>query len=101
MAAPNGWLSPTSQCLTIEQFKRFKCGDKYFYTSNVSNPNPFTAEQLTAIKGATFASLVCQHTDLATVPWNAFAIPSTDNPQVSCNQYSAMNLNAWKRNPFL
>lgn len=39
--SPGSLVGPTSQCILVEQFRRWKDGDRYFYTFK-NNAGPFT-----------------------------------------------------------
>lgn len=40
--APDSSVGPTLQCIIVEQFHRWKNGDRFFYTFK-NNPGAFTA----------------------------------------------------------
>jgi peroxidase len=91
----DGFVTPTSRCLHVEQHKRFMCGDRYFYTSSTS-PRPFTLAQLNALKADTFARLLCQNTDITSAPANAFLTSGPGNPEVLCSSVSNLDLTLWR-----
>jgi peroxidase len=58
-------LGASLSILIGRQFVDLKNGDRYYYENPAPiNPNPFTSQQLTAIKSQTLARLVCNNFDL-------------------------------------
>lgn len=63
-ARGDGIVGPTFGDIIADQFSKFRKGDRYFYEhSPATNPGAFTIEQLTEIKKATVARLICDNSD--------------------------------------
>ena len=54
-----GRVGPTTQCLLVEQFKRLRDGDRFWY----ENPSVLSAAQLAQLKQVTLAGIVCDNAD--------------------------------------
>ncbi|XP_026677158.1 peroxidasin-like [Diaphorina citri] len=57
-----GRVGPTMRCLLIDQFKRIRDGDRFWY----ENPSTFKPAQLTQIKQASLARVICDSGDRLT-----------------------------------
>ncbi|RWR99620.1 peroxidasin-like protein, partial [Dinothrombium tinctorium] len=69
---PNAKVGSTFLCLLVDQFRRTRDGDRFWYENNV-----FTDEQLAEIKKITLAKVICDSgddTDMITK--DVFVIPS-------------------------
>lgn len=89
-----GSLTPSMSCFTIEQYKRFKCGDRFFYTNDV-NGHPFTEAQMTQLKSDSFSRMVCDNTGITQVVPNAFATEGPNNLLTDCSSLPIFDLGAW------
>ncbi|EFX68983.1 putative peroxinectin, partial [Daphnia pulex] len=57
---PGALVGPTFQCIIADQFLKLKRGDRFFYDL-AGQPSSFTEDQLTEIRRASFARLVCDN----------------------------------------
>lgn len=89
------FFGPTIRCLIKEQFKRFKMGDKFFYT-NRKSPHPFTDEQIDEIRTMTISRLICEVTDINFIPPNGFFGNCNANEIDECCKLAKFNFNLWK-----
>ncbi|XP_064094186.1 peroxidasin homolog pxn-2-like isoform X2 [Macrobrachium nipponense] len=81
----DGILGPTFSCIIADQFLRMKKGDRFWYEYKGS-PGAFTAAQLKELHKVTLARILCNNIpELITIQPNAFKIPSSTNPRVSCH----------------
>ncbi|EFX63496.1 hypothetical protein DAPPUDRAFT_268331 [Daphnia pulex] len=60
--APGALVGPTLQCIISDQFLKLKRGDRFFYDL-AGQPSSFTKDQLTEIRRASFARLVCDNSN--------------------------------------
>ena len=86
-----GRVGPTTQCLLLEQFRRTREGDRFWYESGQA----FTAAQLAQIRLGSLARLICDNADnIQRVPANVFL--NTDSSQfLDCSQVDQPSLNPW------
>ena len=54
-----GRVGPTTQCLLVEQFKRLRDGDRFWY----ENPSVLTSAQLAQMKQVTLSRIICDNAD--------------------------------------
>jgi hypothetical protein len=87
-------LGPTFSCIYRDQFRRLTSGDAYFFTHK-SNPNPFTALQLKAIKSVTFNHMICVNSDIEFSNKNPLLVESSLNERVKCSDFKLMDLTPW------
>ena len=52
-------VGPTVQCLLIDQFRRLRDGDRFWY----ENPSTFSANQLAQIKQSSLSRIICDNAD--------------------------------------
>lgn len=106
-------------CIMVEQFYRYKYGDRFFSTHS-NNPHNFTLgltwdipedlkrfikhllwpifiEQISEIKGITFSQIICMSTSIEQVPVQGFVSISTENPTVMCNELNAFNFELFQQ----
>ncbi|KAG5672828.1 hypothetical protein PVAND_002918 [Polypedilum vanderplanki] len=88
----NSLVGPTLQCIMLEQFYRWKAGDYYFYTHDLSEFS-FTKEQLKTLNQIKMSNFLCDNSDLDFVQESAFINNKND---VKCTELSYMDLSAWK-----
>lgn len=90
---PNAKVGPLFQCLLLEQFKRTRDGDRFYY----ENPTAFTSEQLAQIKRSSLARVLCDNMDNATeIQPNVFLLPNDyDNRFTSCEEIPEIDLRVW------
>lgn len=64
VARKDAMVGPTFGDIIADQFSKFRQGDRYFYEhSPAINPGAFTVEQLSEIKKASLARLICDDSD--------------------------------------
>ncbi|CAH0547883.1 unnamed protein product [Brassicogethes aeneus] len=89
---PGGRVGPLFQCLLIEQFRRLRDGDRFYY----ENPSVFKPEQLTQIKEYTLARVLCDNGDNITrVSRNAFVLPELQGGYTECSKIPRADLRIW------
>lgn len=86
-------VGPTFRCLLVEQFRRLRDGDRFWY----ENPGVFKPEQLTQIKQSTLARVICDSSDdILEVTKNVFKMPNLQSPSfVTCNEIPKVDLRFW------
>lgn len=85
-------IGPTFRCILIEQFNRLRNGDRHWY----ENPSTFKPEQLSQIKMASLARVLCDNGDNITqITNNVFFLPKIQNGYKSCNEIPKINFNVW------
>lgn len=66
-----GKVGPLFSCLLLEQFKRLRDGDRFWF----ENPNVFKPEQLAQIKKTSLARILCDNGDnIDTIGENVFLV---------------------------
>ncbi|RZF32642.1 hypothetical protein LSTR_LSTR015691 [Laodelphax striatellus] len=76
-------VGPTFRCLLIEQFRRIRDGDRFWY----ENPSTFKPEQLTQIKQSSFARVLCDSGDNITeITENVFLLQKHSSIQIETMQ---------------
>ncbi|KYN12827.1 PREDICTED: peroxidasin homolog [Trachymyrmex cornetzi] len=89
---PGMKVGPLFKCLLLEQFRRTRDGDRFWY----ENPSVFRAEQLAQIHQVSLARILCDNADNITrVQPNVFLLPESRNHFVSCDEIPYVDLNAW------
>lgn len=84
-------VGPLFRCLLVEQFKRLRDGDRFWY----ENPNIFKPEQLEQIKRSSLASVLCNSADNITkVTDDVFVLPKLQGYK-KCSNIKNMNLRFW------
>ncbi|KAJ8985113.1 hypothetical protein NQ317_012763 [Molorchus minor] len=87
-----GKVGPLFQCLLIEQFKRLRDGDRFYY----ENPGVFKPEQLTQIKQYSLGRVLCDNGDNITrVTRDVFVRPELQGGYVECSEIPKVNLKVW------
>lgn len=84
------------ECLFVEQFYRFKCGDRFWFAASSSSPYPFTEEQIKSLENHTLSSIFCVNTNVTKVPKNLLAVANELNEIIECNSLVGINLKLWK-----
>ncbi|KAF2356989.1 hypothetical protein FHG87_012251 [Trinorchestia longiramus] len=80
-----GLLGWTFLCVVGDQFARAKKGDRFFYDVG-GQPGSFTPGQLTQIRRASWARILCDNTNIRGVQPLAFRLPSPSlNPPTACS----------------
>lgn len=90
---PGMKVGPLFKCLLLEQFRRTRDGDRFWY----ENPSVFRAEQLAQIQQVSLARILCDNGDNITrVQPNVFLLPEASrNDFVSCDEIPYIDLSAW------
>ncbi|VDH97118.1 Hypothetical predicted protein [Mytilus galloprovincialis] len=91
---PGGKVGPTFACMIGLQFRALKFGDRFFYESNTDVK--FTPAQLTEIKKATMARIICENTNINSIPSDVFRKTSVSNSEKSCSSLPEVNLQKWQ-----
>lgn len=89
---PGGKVGPLFRCLLIEQFKRLRDGDRFWY----ENPSTFSPEQLVQIKQYSLARVLCDNGDNITkISGNVFELPEQQGGFVECSRIPRVDLRFW------
>lgn len=87
-----GKIGPTFRCILMDQFDRFRRGDRHWY----ENPSAFKPEQLSQIKMASLGRVLCDNGDNITkITKNVFFLPATQGGYKDCSEIPKINLNVW------
>lgn len=87
-----GKVGPTFRCILLEQFDRFRRGDRHWY----ENPSVFKPEQLSQIKMASLGRVLCDNGDNITkITDNVFFLPGVQGGYKDCMEIPKINLNVW------
>uniref|UniRef100_A0A3B5M4J2 Peroxidasin n=1 Tax=Xiphophorus couchianus TaxID=32473 RepID=A0A3B5M4J2_9TELE len=90
---PGSRLGPTLMCLLAMQFKRVRDGDRFWY----ENPGVFTPAQLTQLKQASLARVVCDNGDNITrVQRDVFAVSDLPHGYGNCDDVPQIDLRMWQ-----
>ncbi|KAG8567085.1 hypothetical protein GDO81_013493 [Engystomops pustulosus] len=90
---PGSRLGPTLMCLLVTQFKRLRDGDRFWYR----NPGVFTPAQLTQIKQASLARILCDNGDnIQHVQKDVFYVASFPKGMQKCEDIPGIDLSFWK-----
>ncbi|XP_076171397.1 peroxidasin [Ptiloglossa arizonensis] len=89
---PNAKVGPLFKCLLLEQFRRTRDGDRFWYES----PTVFKPEQLAQIKQTTLARVLCDNGDnIRRIQPNVFLLSEDDNKYVDCDEIPRVDLRIW------
>lgn len=89
---PGAKVGPLFKCLLLEQFKRMRDGDRFWY----ENPSSLRPEQLTQIKQTSLARVLCDNGDNITrIQHDVFLLPDTQSDYVSCDEIPSVDLRMW------
>lgn len=89
-------VGPVFSCIIGEQFRRLKAGDRYWY-ENGNQAGAFTPSQLSEIKHASLARIICDNSDnIERTQPLAFFRPTEWNPKISCDQIPWIDLRHWQ-----
>jgi peroxidase len=91
----DGVVGPTTACILGDGFHDWKYGDRFWYET--SDSVGFTSKQLSEIRKASLASLICTNAEFQFI--QAYPLLEADqsfNKIVDCHKISKMDLNAWK-----
>ncbi|KAA3681541.1 peroxidase [Paragonimus westermani] len=95
---PEARVGPTFACIIVDQFKRLRSGDRFWYEAR----GVFTSAQLAEIRraGSSLSRVICETADNITeVPINAFLRPKVATDMISCSEIPKLNLAAWVECP--
>ncbi|CAD5212409.1 unnamed protein product [Bursaphelenchus okinawaensis] len=85
-------IGPTFSCIWADQFRRIRDGDRFFY----KNPGVFTEAQQQSIDKVLLARIICETTDITSIPRNVFKVDRNGQTAVSCSQIPSLDLKLWK-----
>ncbi|KPM08502.1 Thyroid peroxidase precursor-like protein [Sarcoptes scabiei] len=84
-------VGPTFRCLLVNQFRRLRDGDRFFYL----NKNVFNKEQLEELKKTLLSKLICLNGDkIEKIVKNAFELTHNQN-WLDCNEIDHIDLTKW------
>ncbi|XP_041987312.1 peroxidasin [Aricia agestis] len=87
-----GKVGPLFRCILIEQFKRLRDGDRFWY----ENPSVFKADQLKQIQKTSLARVLCDNGDnIDTIGENVFLLPEVQDGLISCEDLPSIDLRFW------
>lgn len=87
-----GRVGPLFRCLLIEQFRRLRDGDRFWY----ENPSTFQPEQLVQIKQYTLAQVICDTGDnITTITKDVFRMPDLQGGFTACSELPRVDLRFW------
>ena len=85
-----GRVGPTAQCILVDQFRRLRAGDRFWY----ENPEVFSRAQLDQLRQVTLARLFCDNGDnIQRVASDVFKHNTSSWTQ--CDKVQKMSLNPW------
>ncbi|XP_064102068.1 chorion peroxidase-like isoform X1 [Macrobrachium nipponense] len=96
-----GILGFTFSCLIVDQFKRIKFGDRFWYEEK-NQAGSFTPEQMEQLHKATFSRILCDNVPtMNNVQQYLLKVPGPQNLVVSCNCSSnspipCLDFSPWK-----
>ncbi|XP_072917938.1 peroxidasin homolog [Hemitrygon akajei] len=90
---PGTRVGPTLLCLLSTQFRRLREGDRFWY----ENPGVFTPAQLTQIKQASLARVICDNGDnIQQVQPDVFRVANYPQGFVNCREIPQIDLRMWQ-----
>ncbi|KAF6725968.1 Eosinophil peroxidase [Oryzias melastigma] len=87
-----GRVGPLFACLIATQFQKIRQGDRLWY----ENPGVFTRFQRNALRSVRLSKIICDNTDITSVPVNVFKVVSRQNRRVLCSRLSGINMSPWR-----
>ncbi|KAL5015945.1 hypothetical protein ScPMuIL_005534 [Solemya velum] len=85
-------LGPTFMCLLVDQFRRLRDGDRFWY----ENPGVFPPEQLVQLRQVKLARVICDSSDnINRVQPDVFMLPGSQEEYVTCDEIPSINLQTW------
>lgn len=89
---PDAKVGPLFRCILIEQMKKLRDGDRFYY----ENPSIFKPEELAQIKQATLGRLLCDNGDNITrVTDDVFLLPGIQGGYKECSEIPTVSLRVW------
>ncbi|XP_043916356.1 peroxidasin homolog [Protopterus annectens] len=90
---PGTRVGPTLMCLLVTQFQRLRDGDRFWY----ENPGVFSPGQLTQLKQASLARILCDNGDnIRHVQSDVFLMASYPHGYVNCKEIPKIDLRLWQ-----
>ncbi|XP_062584185.1 peroxidasin-like isoform X2 [Saccostrea cucullata] len=87
-----GKVGPTFLCIIVDQFKRTRDGDRFWY----ENPGVFESNQLSELQQVTLAQVICQSSDnIQRVQRDVFIKAESDADYLNCSKIPKLNLKVW------
>lgn len=87
-----GKVGPTFLCIIVDQFKRSRDGDRFWY----ENPGVFEPNQLAEIQQVTLAQVICESSDeIKRVQKDVFIKAERDEDYLECSRIPKLNLKTW------
>merc|ERR1712136_234605 len=86
-------VGPLFLCILAKQFQYIRDGDRFFY----KNPSGeiFTEEQRNEIDRHSWAKVICDNTDVTSIPREAFDLMAPSE-YTSCDDIPGLDLEAWR-----
>lgn len=89
---PGARVGPLFRCIIIDQFRRLRDGDRFYY----ENPAVFKPEQLVQIKQASLGRVLCDNGDNITrITRDVFKLPSLQGGYIECKDLPMISLRVW------
>jgi peroxidase len=89
---PGAKVGPLFRCLLIEQLRKLRDGDRFYY----ENPAMFKPEQLAEIKQATLGRVLCDNGDNITrATDDVFTLPALQGGYKECKDIPMISLRVW------
>uniref|UniRef100_A0A5F8GBW9 Peroxidasin like n=1 Tax=Monodelphis domestica TaxID=13616 RepID=A0A5F8GBW9_MONDO len=90
---PGTRVGPTLMCLFVTQFQRLRDGDRFWY----ENPGVFTPAQVTQLKQASLAHILCENGDnIQQVQADVFLKAEYPQGYMNCNEIPKIDLRMWQ-----
>ncbi|XP_063003275.1 peroxidasin homolog [Elgaria multicarinata webbii] len=90
---PGTRVGPTLMCLFTTQFRRLRDGDRFWY----ENPGVLTPAQLTQIRQASLARIICDNSDhIQQLQKDVFRVASYPQGMVNCDEIPEVDLRMWQ-----
>lgn len=89
---PGAKVGPLFRCLLIEQMKKLRDGDRFYY----ENPSIFKPEQLAQIKQTNLGRVLCDNGDNITrATDDVFLLPARQGGYKECTELPMISLRVW------
>ncbi|XP_074134262.1 putative oxidoreductase PXDNL isoform X3 [Sminthopsis crassicaudata] len=90
---PGTRVGPTLMCLFVTQFQRLRDGDRFWY----ENPGVFTPAQVTQLKQASLAHVLCENGDnIQQVQADVFLKAEYPQGYMNCKEIPKIDLRVWQ-----
>ncbi|XP_069105145.1 peroxidase-like isoform X1 [Argopecten irradians] len=83
-------LGPTFTAIFVDQFKRLKFGDRYYF-ENTDSETGFSEGQIDAIKKVTLGKVMCQAFNFDVMQKDVFDVPSIEDFK-QCSEYDELDM---------